>query len=217
MSHRIQEAQLNEHLARRGFRDDAAAPRILRATLAVLGERLVDDEAKALADVLPNGLARVVEDAEYDADFGTEELFARIARRAKAPHGRALETAEIVLAALGECLEPERRKRLAQALPERAAEILLGRCAPDADVPPHAEAKHAPRERSLATGRPGSRHPLSDARPPRGHAHSVAANADPHGETKLSSARGTTQERFRETLAEGRPPGPVRPIGGARD
>jgi hypothetical protein len=37
------------------------------------------------------------------------------------------------------------------------------------------------------------------------HSHSVAANDNPHGDTKLSSSRGTTQEREHETLAEGHP------------
>jgi hypothetical protein len=43
---------------------------------------------------------------------------------------------------------------------------------------------------------------------------SVVKNDNPHGDTKLSSAHGTTQEREHETLAEGRP-GSRRPISEA--
>jgi hypothetical protein len=43
----------------------------------------------------------------------------------------------------------------------------------------------------------------------RSHAHSVAASRDPHGEIKLSSARGLTQEREHESLATAQRPVPV--------
>jgi hypothetical protein len=54
---------------------------------------------------------------------------------------------------------------------------------------------------------------MSEATADRAHADSVARSDAPHEDTKLSSARGTTQERLHETLAEGRP-GPRRPIHG---
>jgi hypothetical protein len=69
-----------------------------------------------------------------------------------------------------------------------------------------------PGRRTLAEGRPGSPHPLSEARPERAHSHSVARTDNPHGDTKLSSASGLTQEREQETLAAGHP-GPDRPLG----
>ena len=37
------------------------------------------------------------------------------------------------------------------------------------------------------------------------HRDSVAANEDPHGDTKLSSTSGLTQERLHETLATAKP------------
>src|SRR5262249_40389021 len=48
-----------------------------------------------------------------------------------------------------------------------------------------------PQRDTLAGGRPGSRHPLSEAGP-RGHADSIAA-ANPHADTKLSSASRPTR------------------------
>jgi uncharacterized protein (DUF2267 family) len=205
-------------MRRRGLAPDEA-DRALRATLAVIGERLVDDEAKTLASWLPNRLAKVVEDSEYDADFGTRELFTRVARRMRTNPGRALEDAEIVLASLGEALGGERAGRLARALPETAADLVLGKREPDpsAEAPPHPDPRRPPRLSTIATGRPGSKRPLSEARAPAGHTHSVAANDSPHAETKLSTTIGTTQERMQDTLAEGRPPRPARVLGDADD
>ena len=68
-----------------------------------------------------------------------------------------------------------------------------------------------PERRTLAEGRPGSSRPLYSARADRVQSQSVAATDNPHGDDKLSSARGLTQEREAETLAEGRP-GSTRPL-----
>jgi len=57
--------------------------------------------------------------------------------------------------------------------------------------------------RPLSEAAPGSTHPLHSARPAAAHQESVQSS-NPHGDTKLSSAHGTTQEREHETLAEGR-------------
>ncbi|MBS2018863.1 MAG: DUF2267 domain-containing protein [Deltaproteobacteria bacterium] len=167
MMDRIDERILRQGMARRGLATEEGG-RALRATLAVIGERLVDDEAHALASWLPSELATIVEDAEYDADFGTQELFVRVARRMKAPTGRALEDAEIVLATLGEVLGVERATRLARAMPETAAGLILGHREADlhAEVPPRSAARHAPRATTLASGRPGSLHPLYEGKPP---------------------------------------------------
>lgn len=58
--------------------------------------------------------------------------------------------------------------------------------------------------RPLSEARPGSRHPVSEAAPKDAQQHSVAED-NPHGDTKLSSTDGLTQEREHETLAEGEP------------
>lgn len=79
------------------------------------------------------------------------------------------------------------------------------------EPPPHVHRAQPSVGATLATGRPGSLHPLSEGRPDQGHSHSVARSASPHEDTKLSTSRGSTQERLGETLAEGRP-GPSRPL-----
>ena len=77
------------------------------------------------------------------------------------------------------------------------AQLLAQRSAPP---PAHAGGGHR-----LADGRPGSAHPLSEAKASEAHAESVARTDDPHAETRLSSAKGMTQEREQESLAEGHP------------
>lgn len=201
MTERMTLDRLLERLARRGLPDGETARHALRATLAVLGERLVDGEAAALAAVLPAELAPVVENAEYDADFGSADLYDRVRRRELTTAGDAKEHAEMIVGALEDCLDGDLRTRLARALPRQVAEVLLGRPAGD-EPPAHRIAPRAEKAATLATGRGGSRHPLCEASAPAGQTHSVAGNPSPHEDTKLSSSTGLTQERLHETLAD---------------
>ena len=127
---------LLERSTQRGLSDGETARRTLRATLAVLGQRLVDDEAAALADVLPSEMASAVENVEYDADFDSADFYERVARRTLTPAGNARELAEIVIGALGECLDEDLRVRLARALLLQIAAVLLGRQRGESP-PPH--------------------------------------------------------------------------------
>jgi uncharacterized protein (DUF2267 family) len=194
-----------DRMAERGLTDHAKARGALHATLAVLGERLVEDEAQALVQVLPDELAKVLATSDYDSDFTAEELFERVRRREHADAARAREEAEIVLTVLGDCLSADRRQRVARGLPGLAAQLLAGE-RQLGEPPPYAAPARPPRVATVATSRPGSTHPLSEAAPPSGHTHSVARNPSPHEETKLSAAKGLTQERLAETLGTGRAP-----------
>jgi uncharacterized protein (DUF2267 family) len=168
MSARISLDTILDRLAERGLTDEARARRVLHATLAVVGERLVEDEARALAEVLPDELAPIVSTAGYDSDFTAEELFDRVGRREHAsdrPSGRAREEAEVVLAVLGDCLSADRRHRVARGLPGVAGPLVAGDRVLG-EPPPHATAARAPRVATVASSRPGSTHPLSGAAPP---------------------------------------------------
>jgi hypothetical protein len=82
-------------------------------------------------------------------------------------------------------------------LPPDVAELLV-------EVEPHASppaAHHDVGKRTLAEGRAGHSRPLYAARPDNAQTESVASSANPHGDTKLSSAHGLTQEREAESLA----------------
>lgn len=192
-----------DHVRAGGIGDYGSARKMIGATLAVIGSRLTDDEAGKLASKLSPELARVVEQEDYDSEFDAAELYERVRRRTGAPPGLAREQTDVVLRALGELLDTTELGRLARVLPEPIVRGLCGR--EESVVPPYRAAAPPPR-RNLAEGRPGSTHPIAEAAPPSGHLHSVAANAEPHAETKLSSSHGLTQERLDETLATGRTP-----------
>lgn len=119
----------------------------------------------------------------------------------------AMERIQMVCAALAPVLPPELVADLIRELPERFK--VAFECEATQPMPTRV------RRGTLASGRPGAAHPLSEAtpgstqplhtaHPGRAHQNSVLA-ANPHADTKLSSARGTTQEREHHSLAEERP------------
>jgi uncharacterized protein (DUF2267 family) len=173
--------------------------RAIAALLATLAERLSAAESAALADALPDTLAAPLHSGCYEGTFDRDELIARVARREGVGLTFALEHAQSVGRVLAEALPPSLLERLRRALPPDIAALL---------APPPVEAEPPPRTpygHTLADGRPGSRHPLSEAARERAHSQSVARADNPHADTKLSTSRGLTQERERESLATGRP------------
>ncbi len=189
-----------------GFESIEQAERAMRATLSVVGEGLVEDERRALAAALPEPAARALGERPYAGAIERAELYERVARREGAEIGFALEHAQSVLLAVGEAIPAALRARLEAHLGDVAG-LLEPRPASSAP-PPRLHADHTeppPQPGNLATGRPGSRHPISEARGRPAHSQSVVRSSDPHADTKLSSSRGLTQERLRETLAEGKP------------
>jgi uncharacterized protein (DUF2267 family) len=206
--------ELVGEIQRRGgleARDDAA--RVLAVTARVLGERLFAEEADAIAVALPAEVARELSSTRYERDFDVDELYDRVARREATRHGFGMEHAQAVLQVIGESLPEATRLRLQKHLPAEMAALFEPRAhelAPPRPV--HASPPVEPGQGStLATGRPGSRHPVSDTPPVDAHRHSVARSQDPHADTKLSSSPGLTQERLGDSLAEARP-GPAHPV-----
>lgn len=193
------------------------AARAVEATLRALRQRLVDDEAEALARGLPAELAEGLRGGAYDADFGVDELYRRVRDAEGIPLGRAAELTQVVCQVLDAAIGVEVRQRLSQHLPAEFMELFSPRAVPPPPPEPERHRREAlPGEGStLAEGRPGSRRPLSEARPEGAHEHSVVREDNPHGETKISSGRGLTQERLGDDLASGKP-GPARPIHSAK-
>ncbi|KFA91980.1 DUF2267 domain-containing protein [Archangium violaceum] len=200
--------ELLSHVAEHaGLPGRAEAERIVGAVLPVLGERLSWPVVQALAEDLPASLAASLRDVVPHQDFNLAELHARVAERTRVPLGQAVEHTGLVCQFLAEALSPGTLHRLREALPEPMSALFTSREPVEEFEFVHLE----PGRGTLAEGRPGSHHPLSEARPERAHAHSVAREDNPHGDTKLSSARGLTQEREQETLAAGHP-GSDRPL-----
>ena len=181
------------------------ALRAIRATTAALGECLDEEGRDALASALPRPLAALVRRIGAAREAGSSdprELYDRVCAREKVNLGFAREHAQAVCRVLGELLPTGAKSVLADELPAGVRELLEGR---DEGAPPPHPTAHGPRHHTLATGRSGSAHPISDSAPRRAHEHSVAKNADPHGETKLSGAHGLTQEDVGDSLATAHP------------
>jgi uncharacterized protein (DUF2267 family) len=193
---------------RGAFGSDDEAERALVVSARVLGEVLSADEAEAVARALPEALAARVRSATSPRAADVADLFERVARREGVRASIGTEHAQIVLQVLGEALPTSVRARLQKHLGPSFGQLLEPPAVLGAPPPPIEHAPPSPepgRGTTLATGRPGSRHPLSEAGAERAHADSVARADDPHSDTKLSSSRGLTQERLGETLAEGKP------------
>jgi uncharacterized protein (DUF2267 family) len=199
------------------FEDDFAAEAAIAATLGVLGERMFEIDARVIAAQLPGAWSPLLDRTGAEEVFDLDELYRRVAAREKVPLGRALEHAQVVCAAVGERLDESGLAHLRLRLPAPFVD-LFERRPPTAEA--HRGAPAAPAARAggptLASGRPGARHPISEGRSTRAHSGSVAANSDPHADTRLSSTRGATQQREHEDLASGRPGSP-RPISSRDD
>jgi uncharacterized protein (DUF2267 family) len=168
------------------------------AVLGALRRQLGRTEAEALADELPADLAEPLRHGQYAGGDATAD----VAAAEHVAHGVALEHVATVCRALAESLPEALTERLRRALPPATAALFAP--SPPATSPeprPHA----TPHRDTLAQGRAGSRHPLSEAQPSGAQSESVVASDNPHGDTKLSSSHGLTQERERESLATGHP------------
>jgi uncharacterized protein (DUF2267 family) len=209
-----EEALIQQMMDGAPFAGRAEARSALRATLTALRSALTDDEAAALAEELSGPSAEPLRGGSYQGELAPEELYRLVAWHEGRRGSIAVEHAQIVCAALAGALSASTLERLSRHLPRLAT--LFGRSRPPELPPgPHSVRATPAQEHTLAAGRPGSSRPLSDARsasqralsdamPELAHSHSVARSDDPHADTKLSSARGLTQERESESLARSR-------------
>lgn len=157
------------------------------ATLDTLGERLSAGDAAALAEILPGELRRFVCRRENPGDFDIDDLYDRVAQRTGLPPGQARELSQVVLRLVGDRLSGDACARLSLHLPA-PWRALLERSPTAAAAGALSRHVLPGTGHTLATGRPGSQHPLSQAHPDRAQQESVARSDNPHGEDKLSSA-----------------------------
>jgi uncharacterized protein (DUF2267 family) len=190
---------------RAGLPCQEEAGQLVRTVLSFLGERLSGPLFQALVEDLPSALVVSPPGGEHPRGFELAELHERVSLQADVRIGRAVEYTAVACQILAEALSPGSLYRLREALPEPVSDLFTPRQQGERFEHIHLE----PGRRTLAEGRPGSRHPLSEARPERAHLHSVVRADNPHEDTKLSSASGLTQEREQETLATGSPVGPL--------
>lgn len=199
------QAFLEEIQTRTGLDADGAM-RSASAVLGTLGERLDPRSVAALAAVLPEAFADILRRRERPGRFRPVEFHARVAWRAGVLPRFGPEHSGVVCAVLAEIV-PDRVLRAVRARLPRELRLLFSPPERPDESPPHAEG-HG---RTLATGRPGGRRPLSEARPREAQADSVVRSKEPHADRKLSSAK----ELVGETLSTGRP-GSRRPLSESR-
>lgn len=169
--------------------------RVTRIVLSGLGSYLPPATRQWIADELPPPLRRMLEEASGAAAM----IERRVLDAGDITAGRARELIASVCRVVAEALSTDAVIALRAAVPASFAALLVAPTPGLVTRPP--ESHHNP---TLATGRPGSAHPISEAGPRTGQVGSVSED-NPHGETKLSSSPGMTQERRHETFAEGHP------------
>ena len=175
------------------FGGDEEASGALVTMLEVLGECLSSDDAHALADDLPEPLAGRVRPGGGRCE--PRQVYQRIAHRRGVRLGLAVEQAQVVGQVLAEAVSRPTLERLQQHSPQ-LRELFAGSPAEAA-----APARPLPEGPARGGGGPPTGHPEIVA-----HEHSIARSDDPHGDTKLSSSRGLTQEREGRSLSTARPP-----------
>jgi len=180
------------------------AERAIELTLETVGECMLDADARALSRWLPSPVCGLLTRRPYRGERDLDGFFRLLAEREGVTISGSSEHARIVCGAFGETAEPDAVAALRSHLPETLA-ALLEPGPRSSSRPPRPRRAEDRRTTPLSQGRPGSQRPVSEARADKAHAHSVARSDDPHDDTKLSSAQGTTQEREQETLAEGHP------------
>lgn len=188
---------------RLGLRTRLEARRVARVVVGAMRDVITRDEANILARAMPEELSAILLRPSADSTGDVDELVLRVGEREKVGRGFAIEHTLAICQAVGARLSPDDRRRLTADLPAKLRDAFDS--TPETHLERQARATTPSGRETLATGRPGSHKPLSEGRPPGPQQDSVAT-PNPHAETKLSSARGLTQERLEETLAEGSPP-----------
>ncbi|PRQ09370.1 hypothetical protein ENSA7_08970 [Enhygromyxa salina] len=181
------------------------ASQAVTATFAAIGRCLDAREPLALVDVaamLPPRFATLIREGARAG--GPASFLQAVAEHERVTVGFAKEHAQVVCETFAGMLDERRLIALRERLPPEVSNLLQPAPRPVTrpPTPPSPPTGH-----TLANGRPGSTHPLSTAAPRAGQAHSIATSDDPHADTKLSSTKGLSPERKRETLADGKPGG----------
>ncbi|MEZ4336500.1 MAG: DUF2267 domain-containing protein [Sandaracinaceae bacterium] len=188
-----------------GIASTAHARAALVTVIDAMGAMVPHPRRGTVAAALPPELGEAFGRRDYDRSLGEDWLLEVVAEGEHVRTGSAVEHVQSVLSVLREALDPDLYRILLHELPEDVAALVPARrsSAPPPGVlqPTHGGVGH-----HLSDGRPGYAKPIAEsAPPPRAQSHSVAASDDPHADTKLSEAKGLTQEREHTSLSEAHP------------
>lgn len=202
--------QFTRAVQRRTGLDPHEAADAITTAFEAIGRALAPAAIDSIAPLVPEPLTEALRRGA--ASPGVGDLLVDLAVEEHVSLGVAKEHAQVVLEQLAAIMDEPQRDQLAALLPEELASWLVPW------LPPPERHAHAAvgRERTLASARPGSEHPLHEAGRDRGQHDSVAMTSDPHAETRLSSTRGISSERDESTLADGSP-GSEHPVSSSHD
>lgn len=164
-------------VARSGL-DQVTAGRACEVVVAEIGAGLEDRDA--IAAHLPAGLREALGRRDPTSGLGADMVYGRVGAALELPINRALEVTQVVCETLG-VLIPDARVVLVERLPAELGELFAPR--PSTEKPPAHDHRN-----TLASGRAGSAHPVSEAPPPGPQKHSVT-EGNPHAASKISTAR----------------------------
>src|SRR5690606_22689727 len=155
----LPESELVARLRERApFRNEEEARGALRATLAVLGEQLHEDERRLVAEELPRELGGLLVRQRRKPAATVEAFAERVAEREDCAPGRAIEHAEIACSVLRDVLSKSTLDRLLGEIPNLTA-LFERREEPESVPPPASSNVRHPTD--LAEGRPGAERSLA--------------------------------------------------------
>ena len=182
--------------------DEAQAQCGLEEILRLLGRVLPDIDTKFLAREIPE--IRPLFGTGEPEEMTLDAFISRLAYVMTLERSRAFEVAIEVCGALREVLSEEGYQHLIKDLDDEFSVLFMEREPQKELVTERVKAGS-----TLADGRPGSVHPVSESNIVQ--EDSVSATSAPKLGRELATATGMTQERLKHTLAEGKA-GSSRPL-----
>lgn len=201
-----------------GLTTQGAMRRAVNMAARGLGAKISGELVHQLARGMPPVLATSLQVGVSEPPLELDGLYARVSEASGLRFGVALELTQTTFAVIAELGNPEAVERARASLPDEWSALLQPPSPTRTqDRPPPPAELDPGTGHTLATGRPGSRHPVSGSEPSRGQRDSIATSDDPHSDTKLSATRGISSERKGESLAEGRPGSLDHPLSESTD
>lgn len=182
-----------------GLQGDDEALDAARVTLRALGARIDANARAAIEQVLPAALRSELH-AQAQAEPSLQALAASVGAERKVALGPALEQAEAVCRAIALELDDDAQQRLQRRIAEEFAPLFARPREEHAPThPAHIHRRSDQTPRSLARGKPGSRHPLSEAAPDRAQSGSIAHWDGSRDDRTLGGYRADAEQRADET------------------
>lgn len=155
------DVQLHTGLARRG-----EAECVVQAVVALLGEAMADGDRLAVVPMLPQPIAQALQSRPGGHDHGADAVYRLVASSLGIGLSPALEYTQAVCQGMSRTLERGAIRALRSRLPEALAALFADRV--ERSAPPRRPSRpprpeNVQNSQTLAAGRPGSRHPLSEA------------------------------------------------------